>query len=221
MKTQLSKRRNAAITRFELLVIVVAFMGLLVLLYLPVLATGVYRAARLNCANNLKKISMASRLWEGDGSTNSSYMMINETRTKQLLSGNVAAWFQTMSNELGTPEFFICPADTDHYITATNFADLHNSNISYFVNPDASEIYPQMILSGDDNLAVGGVPVPSGILEISSANPVSWTRPRHGKVGNIAYADGSVAQISSSGLQQALALATNGVPNPSGRLAIP
>jgi prepilin-type processing-associated H-X9-DG protein len=32
------------------------------------------------------------------------------------------------------------------------------------------------------------------------------------KVGNVGYADGSVAEVSASGLQQSLVLATNGTP---------
>jgi hypothetical protein len=34
---------------------------------------------------------------------------------------------------------------------------------------------PQMILSGDDNFEISGVPVKSGLLELSSNAPISWT----------------------------------------------
>ena len=76
---------------------------------------------------------------------------------------------------------------------------------------------PRMVLSGDDNLTINGIPVRSGILELSANTPVSWTATRHGKCGNIVFADNSVAEESPYGFQQALqqtGLTTN-------RLAIP
>ena len=71
-------------------------------------------------------------------------------------TGNVAACFQVMSNELSTPKILLCPEDT-HRTYATNFSTgFSGANISYFVNPDAAEAYPQMIMLGDDNLLVDG-----------------------------------------------------------------
>jgi len=82
---------------------------------------------------------------------------------------------------------------------------------------DADESRPQTLLSGDDNFAVGGVPIKPGLFELSSNARVSWTRARHKFNGNIGYADGSVQEFSTLGLQQTLlqsGIATN-------RLAIP
>lgn len=84
---------------------------------------------------------------------------------------------------------------------------------------EATESYPQMLFSGDDNLTVNGRnhPVKSGILEITTNTEIGWMETRHIKVGNISFADGSVAEVSASGLQSALqntGVATN-------RLAIP
>ena len=74
-----------------------------------------------------------------------------------------------------------------------------------------------MMLSGDGNFEIGGVPVKSGLLEISSNTPIAWSAARHKFAGNILVADGSVQQCSNSGLTNLLrqtGLATN-------RLAIP
>jgi len=77
-------------------------------------------------------------------------------------TGNVAACFQVMSNELSTPKILLCPEDTRRTY-ATNFSTgFSGANISYFLNPDAVETYPQMILDGDDNLLVDGKPVSAG-----------------------------------------------------------
>ena len=83
-----------------------------------------------------------------------------------ITTGNVAAYFRVMSNELDVPEILICPQDTKH-VSATNFAALENSNISYFVSLDATDTQPQTLLSGDDNLIVNGTSVQSGHLTSS------------------------------------------------------
>ncbi|HEX7569749.1 MAG TPA: type II secretion system protein, partial [Verrucomicrobiae bacterium] len=82
---------------------------------------------------------------------------------------------------------------------------------------DANPKDPQMLLSGDDNFAISGIPVKSGLLEISSNTPIAWTSARHKFAGNIGLADGSVQQVSNSELTNSL--------QPTGsatiRLAIP
>ena len=133
-----------------------------------------------------------------------------------IVTGNVAICFQVMSNEVNTPKILLCPEDTRR-ILATNWSTLNNSNISYFVGLDADESKPQMFLSGDDNFAIGGVPVKSGMLQLLANTPVTWTKARHKLYGNIGLADGSVWQLTTDELRQALyqtGVATN-------RLAIP
>jgi prepilin-type processing-associated H-X9-DG protein len=122
-----------------------------------------------------------------------------------------------MSNELSTPIILACPRDTGRS-GATNFATgFNNANLSYFVGVDAEEAKPQMFLSGDDNFAIGGVPVKSGMLQLLTDTPVTWTKARHKLYGNIGLADGSVQQLTADGLRQAFqqtGVATN-------RLVIP
>lgn len=138
--------------------------------------------------------------------------------TMELADGR-NAWidFAVMSNELSTPVILVCPTDKSRSY-ATNFAvSFNNANVSYFVGLDASEGQPEMFLSGDENFAVGGIPVKSGLLELSTNLSVTWTDARHKFSGNIGLVDGSVQQIATTNLQEALhqtGLATN-------RLAIP
>jgi prepilin-type processing-associated H-X9-DG protein len=61
-----------------------------------------------------------------------------------------------------------------------------------------------MLLSGDDNFAIDGIPVNSGVLQLPANAPVAWTKARHKSVGNIGMADGSVQQVTTDGLQKAL-----------------
>jgi hypothetical protein len=128
-------------------------------------------------------------------------------------TGNVAACFQVMSNELSTPKILLCPEDTRR-VWATNFSTgFGNSHISYFVGLDVTnDTNPQMFLSGDDNLAISGIPVKSGVLQLLTNAPVTWTKARHKFVGNIGMADGCVQQVTTDFLQKALqqtGIATN------------
>jgi len=217
MKPRFSKKTTNALTRVEVMVIIV-ILALLVAIFLPVLAKAKRRASKINCVNDLKQVGIAFRLWEGDN--NNKYPMAvsvtNGGAMELIATGNVAACFQVMSNELNTTKILLCPDDTRR-VLATNWSTLNNSNISYFVGLDAAETKPQMFLSGDDNFAIGGVPVKSGLLQLLTNTPVAWTKTRHKLYGNIGLADGSVQQLTTDGLRQAFqqtGVATN-------RLVIP
>ena len=102
------------------------------------------------------------------------------------------------------------------------------SFVSYFLCGDAAEAYPQMILDGDRNIGSSN-PNTSGsaATEISGTNAICYTavsgidaglpalwgwsqNDMHQKNGNLGIADGSVQQVSCSGLQTSLQNATNG-----------
>ncbi len=209
---------NAALTLVEVLV-VIAVLVVAVALILPALAMAKRKSSRISCANDLKQVGIDFRLWEGD--SNNKYPMAvsvtNGGAMELIATGNVAACFRVMSNEVNTPKILLCPEDTRR-VWATNWSTLKNSNISYFVGLDVTnETKPQMFLSGDDNFTIGGVPVKSGVLQLLTNTPVAWTKDRHHGAGNIVMADGSVQQLTTDGLRQALqqtGVATN-------RLAIP
>ena len=147
-------------------------------------------------------------------------------------TNNVAGCFYVMSNELSTPRILICPEDRVHTY-ATNFNnDFNASHLSYFIGVDVTnEMNPTMLLTGDDNFQINGNVVGPGVLSLSTNTLMEWGPGRHGDdpnrhfwapppkhfVGNLGFADGSVAEESDSGLQTALqqaGLATN-------RLTIP
>ena len=221
MNPRFSNQRNHALTLVEVLVVIVV-LAVLVAMLLPALPDERIPAKRMNCINNLKQIHYAYIIWAGDH--NDKFPMqvsITDTNgggTMELASGR-NAWinFAVMSNELSTPKILWCPTDAGRII-ATNFTtDFNNGKISYFVGLNVDQDYPSIFLSGDDNFAIGGVPVKSGLLELSTNTPISWTAVRHKNTGNIGLTDGSVQQLTQNGLRQALqqtGLATN-------RLAIP
>jgi competence protein ComGC len=206
VKPRLSHQRNRALTKIEVVVIVAA-LAVLVALLLPALAASKRKSSLIGCISNVKQIGIAFRLWEGDN--NDKYPMavsVTNGGVMELIApGKAYVLWQTVSNQLNSPKILHCPADADH-ITATNFTTgFSDANISYFVTPDAVETYPQMILAGDDNLLMNGKPVHPGILTLWTNQTVAWTKDRHCRVGNISMADGSAQQVTSNGLNSALA----------------
>ena len=223
----------------EMLVVVAILLFLafifLAFMFLPRFAKAAQARAfsDIDCCGNLKQINLSFLLWAGDN--NNKFPMevsVANGGAKELIAtGNVAACFQIMSNELSTPKILVCPADYNR-VSATDFGnDFNTSHISYFIGVDADTNYPQRFLSGDDNFQMNGSVVKSGLLQYPTHTPITWGPGRHGDVpvhhfwtpkqqvffGNIGFADGSVSELSSAGLQESFLLsgmATN-------RLAIP
>ena len=217
MKPRLSNQQNAALTLVEV-TIVIAVLVIVVALILPALAMAKRKTSKISCANDLKEVGIAFRLWEGDN--NDKYPMAvsltNGGAMELIATGNVTACFQVMSNEVNIPKILLCPEDTRR-VLATNWSTLNNSNISYFVGLDADTNRSKVFFSGDDNFAVGGIPVKSGLLKLPTNAPVTWTAARHKFTGFIVLADGSARHTDDKLLVQELietGVATN-------RLAIP
>jgi prepilin-type N-terminal cleavage/methylation domain-containing protein len=226
MKPRSSNQRNHALTLTEVLVsaaIVCVLAGVAFLVFHRQKAVHRIvhqnRSSEIQCVNNLKQIGLAFRIWEGD---NGDKMPMQVPAKKggamePAALGNAAPVFRVMANELSTPRILICPADADRDVAKIFASGFDNSKVSYFAGVDASDAQPSMFLSGDDNFAIDGVSVKSGLLLLATNAPVSWTAARHVNHGNIGLADGSVQRTDSSSLRQLLVqtgVATN-------RLAIP
>lgn len=218
MKTKATKRGDLhALTLTEVLV-VIAVSLLLAVLLLPAFVPGHTGRIRPNCASNLKQVGLAFRLWAADNNDKFPVQVsITNGGTMELAPrGSAFIHFLAMPNELNTPRILVCPTDKSR-VAATNWNELRNANVSYFVGLDPDETTPQILLSGDSNFEVDGKPISSGILTLWTNSTVGWTTARHKRCGNILLSDGSVQQHSNPGLQRALketGTATN-------RLAIP
>lgn len=192
---------------------------LLAALLLPHIAQKNDKNGIIYCMMNVRQISVSYILWAGDhnGKFPMEVSVTNGGAMELVAKGNVAACFIAMSNQLASPKVLICPSDLRH-IAATNFGEsFNNSHISYFADLDASRDPPRGLLVGDANFAIRGVPVNSGILELSSNLPVAWTLNRHPSGGTVGFVDGHAQEVINSGLPEVLqqfGAATN-------RLAIP
>jgi competence protein ComGC len=209
-------RSHSAFTLKEVLVLIV-IVAVIAFFLLPAFYTPRTPAPRIACVNNLKQVGLAFRVWAADHSDQFPMeISTNAGGTRELASGpNAFVHFLAISNELSTPKILLCPADSKRK-SAANFAELWNDNISYFVGLDALMTNAQMLLSGDRNIT-NGWRIKKGVLELTTNQTSGWTPELHVGQGNIGLSDGSVQQVTSSRLREAIkqtGLATN-------RLAIP
>jgi competence protein ComGC len=205
MKITLPAARNCALTLVEVLV-VIAILIFLFMMLIPVSTGDKARAQRIQCVINLKQIGMATYIWKGNhGDKFPQNVSATNGGTMEFTNGlNAWRYFQVISNELVTPKVLICADERRRErVWATNFLTLNNSNLSYFIGLDASEVNPQGLLSGDRNIT-NGTPIKNGIMELTANKPAGWTEKIHKHVGNLLLSDGSVQQLSGNGLRTAI-----------------
>jgi len=211
-----AKIKRDAFTLVELLV-VVAIIGILAGLLLPVLARAKMKAQQIQCVANLKQVGTAFQIFAHDH--NSLFPMEVSTNdggtlefvlSSYLISGQFYfqyRHFQALSNELAVPKLLVCPSDHDR-IVASNFQNFDNVNISYFVGANADYSLPNSMLAGDRNIT-NGVWGGQTIVRLGDGTAVYWTGDMHQFRGNILFADSHVDELTTAGL----VLASYGAPS--------
>ena len=201
--------RSRGFTIIELAIILLSLF-LLVFILIPRAA----RARRSRCENNLLQIGLSFRTWALDSSDAfaTTYPVRSGGAKERVQNGDVAFVFLVMSNELSEPKILHCPRDRARRGPTKFDSGLSNTNLSYFVSLDAQDIWPQVILSGDRHLALNGRPLGTGLFQILTNSPLTWTKAIHRNCGNLLLSDGSVQTTTQRQLTNALAnqgIATN------------
>jgi prepilin-type processing-associated H-X9-DG protein len=165
-------------------------------------AAGRSRAICCNC--NLKQVGLGFRTWALDHTQ--LYPMAVSTNfggtLEYLATSEVFRHFQVLSNELSTPIILVCPQDSRQPAKAFD-PGFNNANLSYFIGVVSNSDNPQMFLSGDHNVT-GGTRQTNGMLEITTNDVPSWGTDIHNGWGNIGLADGSVQQLNTLRLREAI-----------------
>ena len=199
MKPNHAQRNRQGITIVEVLVCVVVVVLLLGFL-LPRSGGEKFKASRISCVSRLKQIGLASRMWANDNPGQFPWqvsMTASNPGTQEFaLTGDVWKHFLAISKELNNPKILACPSDKSRTPVSDWASFTNNAHLSYFVGLDASEVFPQSILSGDRNLTVSNKAA-QGILFLKPGDTLGWTKALHEGQGNFGLGDGSVQQINS------------------------
>lgn len=205
-------------TELAIVIVLMLILGVVLMYYFTLKRRPHFGdVTRIHCANNLKQVGLAYRVFSNDNDDKFPFFVTNS-----LAYGNVTqAWlhFQAMSNECGSARILICPSDRERLAyqmsnfgmgpsaTAVSLSTKSNFAVSYFASLDANETMPNVILSGDRHLLTNRFNV-DGRLFLASSNlsSAAWTTNQHDGAGNIAMSDGSVQQANSSYLASLIAL---------------
>jgi hypothetical protein len=181
-------------------------LGLIIAVLLPALVPRPkINSRRIKCASNLKNIGLAFQIFAADHQGR--FPMAVSTNAggslESVEDGSPLRHLIALSNELSTPKLIVCPMDKKR-IEATNFLQVQDKNVSYFVGVGAKLGLTNAFLSGDRNLTRNQRLLIPGLAELTTNSVVGWSSDIHNLMGNIGLVDGSVQQLSVPRLADAL-----------------
>ena len=193
-----SNRRADGFTLVEMLV-VIAIIGLLAALLLPVFGQAKARAKRIECVSDLREIGVACHVFANDhGGKYPTQVSTNDGGSLEFVAAGYQIpgdfyfsfkFLRPLASALATPKLFACPADLDR-LPAVNFNQLSNSNLSYDVGIVTDANDPRWLLAADRGLPAGWTNADT-IRHVPVPFPPRWAGA-HGSGGNILFADGHV-----------------------------
>ncbi len=153
--------------------------------------------------SNLKQSTLGIIMWMSDHNDKLPWQLpaTNGGTLEQITSGRVAPHFQVLSNYAPNLRRLVCPTDKKRH-AGTNLSELHENQISYFINLDAVTNNPaSVVLVGDRHLEANGKHVTPGLFTWTTNLAVGWTGELHSNsrqpIGYLGFADGHVQQVKN------------------------
>src|SRR6185437_23931 len=196
MKMLSPRKANGAMTLLEVLVVIIVIV-ILMSFFLPGLSNPghMHRTPLDTCRTHLRQIDIAFIMYASDSNGHFPMQVFTNDGGTQEIRDQTFPHYQKLSGYLLYVPTLVCPADKNRG-AAENYAQLTDTNLSYFINVDASTNNPSTtILAGDRNLQSNGRAVPSGSFTLTRSLDMGWTRELHPNMGILAFADGH-AEIS-------------------------
>lgn len=198
MKTRATRKANRALTLIEVLAVVTIVVVLIALL-LPALG-GSHRSSGPPCSFNVSQISGGFIMYAWDN--NAEFPMRTSATnggTMEFTARNQTfPHYQKLAGYGLDPSTFICPDDKKRQ-PAKDFLHLTDSNLSYFLNADATTNNAS-IITGDRHLKVNDKPVGHGMFTVQTNMDLSWTSEMHRGVGILGFADGHAQIVRATNL---------------------
>jgi len=221
MRARLTIQRVSGFSSLDMLTMV-GVLAVLSFVVWPLMSPRPVRCGRSNCVSNLKQVGLSLRMWANDQQERFPWAVsTNEGGTLELIGSSVYPHLLALSNELSSPRVFLCPSDTARMRAMSWDQFTNDTQASYFLGVDATEVQPQMLLSGDRNITTNGLSA-FGLATLTRFTAVGWKRASlHGAYGNVGLADGSAQQMSSAELLRQVGAHFTNLNAASVRLAIP
>lgn len=198
-------QRYRAFTLIELLM-VVAILGILMIMLLPVLSKAKGRSKQIACLSQLKQIGLGFISFAHDHGDRFPFQVpVKDGGTLELIQlarqaqddvYYAYAHFQAISNEVNEPRIFACPAD--YRTPAATMREMKNENLSYLIAINAEFAKPDSLLAADRHMRVDGLS--GSIQKISAISQPAWTSAGHEFKGNLLFAGGHVERTGNAGL---------------------